>query len=85
MALYAIKNCEFVFNCPREWEQLQPTEMYDVKWCEMCWRKVHLCDDDFLLELHTKAENCVAVFDPSGKEHYLGGPVIAYQPVDQLN
>ncbi len=42
MALYAIKNCEFVFKCPREWEQLQPTEMYDVKWCEMCWRKVHL-------------------------------------------
>jgi len=48
---------------PARVEQLQPTEMYDVKWCEMCLRKVHLCDDDFLLELHAKAGNCLAVFD----------------------
>ncbi|MGH9908096.1 MAG: hypothetical protein ACRD8U_21200 [Pyrinomonadaceae bacterium] len=84
--LYSIKNCEFVFRCPREWEQLEATEVFDERFCGMCKRVVYRCDNELLFELHVKAGHCVAVPDPSRKRYYLGNAKIGsdYEPSSPL-
>jgi uncharacterized protein (TIGR02996 family) len=58
-----IDNCSvrFVFQCPKRWEALEPTEDASIRFCESCQRKVYYCATLEQARLHAKAGDCVAV------------------------
>jgi hypothetical protein len=72
MSRYSIEDCEFKFKCPRTWEQLSATDDDDKRYCGSCERVVHRCDHPMLIELHAKADHCVAVLDRASKAFEVG-------------
>ena len=60
---FSIKNCEFAFRCPRDWERLATTENDNERYCASCEKPVYLCADDEALTEHVQAGHCVAVGD----------------------
>jgi hypothetical protein len=69
---FTIKNCEFAYQCPRAWEQLDATATDGERYCDSCQRTVHLCEDDSTLNRHVVAGHCVAVEDKSRGEMLVG-------------
>jgi len=67
-----IANCkvEFTFQCPKQWENLQPTDNFDIRFCTVCSRNVHLCDTLEEVHRHAALGNCIAI--PPSKEGILG-------------
>ena len=60
---FSIKNCEFTFKCPRDWERLATTENDSERYCASCEQPVYLCADDETLTEHVQAGHCVALGD----------------------
>ena len=75
-----IRNCPLpVFRrvCPREWEQLTPTEDASVRHCGQCNQNVYLCRTDHETLSHARAGHCIARVIPDESElpvMYLGRP-----------
>lgn len=57
----AIKNCEFLFKCPRDWEQLSKTDNEGIRFCNVCDKGVYLAEDDDTLKLLAALGKCVAI------------------------
>ena len=69
---FSIKNCDFAFKCPRDWQYLGATGKEDERYCTSCEKPVYLCIDDSTLARHVRAGHCVAVEDSTK----VGGVVI---------
>lgn len=58
-------NCEFEFECRKNWFDLTPTYDSKVKYCETCNKDVHLCVTQEELDKHAALRHCIACFkDP---------------------
>lgn len=58
-------NCEFEFECSKNWFDLTPTHDAKVKYCETCNKDVHLCVTQEELDSHAERRHCIAYFkDP---------------------
>lgn len=69
-----IANCpvEFRFQCPKLWENLDPTDDRRIRFCETCQKQVHLCENMEEVARHAHAGNCIAIKLPHRKEQYVG-------------
>jgi uncharacterized protein (TIGR02996 family) len=58
-----IEKCElrFKFRCPLKWENLKPTEVAAVRFCQSCRKAVHYCHSIEEAQAHAEAGHCVAV------------------------
>jgi uncharacterized protein (TIGR02996 family) len=59
-----IVNCDrphFRFQCPKKWEQLDPTEDDAVRFCETCQQKVYFCSSVQEAGEHARRDDCVAI------------------------
>jgi hypothetical protein len=60
-----IDNCtaslRFSFECPRRWQDLQPTARDTVRSCAACQQEVHFCVTVAEAREHALAGHCVAV------------------------
>lgn len=75
-----IRNCLPMLRlvCPQRWEALAPTEEAQVRHCDQCDRRVHLCSTDEETIAHARAGHCIAREMPDASElpHvYVGQPV----------
>ena len=59
---FLLRNCKFGYQCPARWEELAPTKKADVRFCDKCDRKVHLCETDFDLYIAIENNRCVALW-----------------------
>lgn len=58
-------NCEFEFECPKNWFDLTLTHDAKIKYCETCNKDVHLCTTQEELDAHAEQRHCIAYFkDP---------------------
>jgi uncharacterized protein (TIGR02996 family) len=84
VAVSAIENCDvarFEFRCPRRWDQLQPTEGDEVRFCDACRHNVYYCASLADARGHASLGRCVAVDlgvpraagDLQAEEHMLTG------------
>jgi uncharacterized protein (TIGR02996 family) len=51
----------FRFECPKQWEQLTPTDVPKVRFCESCQQPVHFCNSLPEARDHATRGNCVAL------------------------
>jgi uncharacterized protein (TIGR02996 family) len=61
-----IENCDterphFRFQCPKTWEQLEPTDNEAVRFCETCQQKVYFCSSVQEAAEHARRGGCVAI------------------------
>jgi uncharacterized protein (TIGR02996 family) len=58
-----IENCElwFEFQCPKQWDKLQPTAEAGVRFCEVCQKNVHYSRTVNQARGHALQGRCVAV------------------------
>lgn len=56
-----IRNCEFRFKCPKEWELLSLTDHKDQRHCNECQRIVYFCKTGEALMAAIQNDHCVAV------------------------
>ena len=52
--------CEMEVNCPKQWDELTPTEDSLVRGCSDCGRPVHFIDDQTQLDRAALQGKCVA-------------------------
>jgi hypothetical protein len=75
-----IRNCPlpvFRQQCPRQWEELTPTDDTSVRHCGQCNQHVYLCSTDEETLSHARAAHCIARVIPDESElppMYLGQP-----------
>ena len=67
-----IRNCTFAFKCNARWEQLEPTESDDIRFCDDCQKEVFLCLDDEMLVKNVMLNRCVAIYKPGSSPPLLG-------------
>lgn len=59
-------NCEFEYECPRDWFELELTNKAGIKHCKECQKDVHLCINQEELDYAITQKHCIAYFqDPS--------------------
>lgn len=59
-------NCDFEYECPKDWFGLEPTNKTSIKHCKECKKDVHLCMNQEELDYAITEKHCVAYFqDPS--------------------
>ena len=56
-----IRNCEFRFKCPKDWDALLKTHDPKVRHCNECNRRVVYCKKASELQTAIINNNCVAV------------------------
>lgn len=58
----AIENCgsTFEYECPRRWEELAPTDVADVRYCEGCQERVYLATDRDQAWYLSESRHCIA-------------------------
>jgi hypothetical protein len=56
-----IKNCRYLFKfrCPKNWEDLSPTQDSAIRYCETCRKNVHLCKT--LEDVGRHSGECIAL------------------------
>jgi len=47
--------------CDKRWDEMTPTEVHDVRFCDGCKEKVHYCDTIMAARKHAQQGHCVAV------------------------
>lgn len=52
--------CEMEFNCPKQWDELTPTENPKVRDCADCGKPVHFIDSQTKLNMAALHGHCVA-------------------------
>ena len=63
-----IRNCEFAFKCPNDWDRLEPTDKQNTRHCSECRTTVYYCSDDREFIEHAILGHCVAKEYPSDDE-----------------
>lgn len=59
-------NCDFQYECPKNWFGLGPTSKASIKHCKECKKDVHLCINQEELDYAISQKHCIAYFqDPS--------------------
>lgn len=63
MAEQPIQNCEvrFQFQCPKQWDALQPTAEPGVRACSQCQKSVYFCQSAEEAAQHAQLGHCIAV------------------------
>ena len=56
-----VPNCKLAFECPEDWDAMQPTADVGIRFCNQCDRTVHFCDSDELLRIAVRNGWCVAI------------------------
>ena len=56
-----IKNCEFRFKCPMDWDDLTETNIESKKFCEKCNKPVIFCETTEEFETAASNRDCVCV------------------------
>lgn len=79
---FSIKNCDFVYKCPRTWEKLELTQVEGERHCTACDKLVYLCADDSDLIRHARAGHCVAVANPQRPDGMSVGQVGSGYSID---
>jgi uncharacterized protein (TIGR02996 family) len=54
-------NLKFAFECPKQWDQLQPTENSNARFCDVCNKLVHYCRTIREAREHANRGECIAV------------------------
>lgn len=67
-SLAEIRNCEFRFECPKIWTELQETKNEKIRFCNCCNRSVHYCKTPVELQRAIINNYCVAVEIKKGRE-----------------
>jgi hypothetical protein len=68
-----ILNCEMAFVCHKKWEELDPTDRWDVKNCSACKKEVYFCKSSE--ELKEKTEQGVCVAFATMNDGMMGAPL----------
>jgi hypothetical protein len=55
-----IRECDFAFKCPKQWENLRGGDDPDKRYCETCERDVHFVSSRIEFEVALKLGRCVA-------------------------
>jgi hypothetical protein len=55
-------NCDFEFECPKEWLNLTETSSKLVKFCDSCNKNVYMCLDQKEFEDKKSQGVCIALF-----------------------
>ena len=72
-----IQNCNFDFECPVNFLELQETENAHTRFCEQCKENVYLCGNLEELQAHSQAGHCVSlVVRPSDTKSMKEGDVV---------
>ncbi len=74
-----IRNCRFAFKCDKEWISLDDIGEENIRFCRVCQKEVHFCNDDDELIKNIKLNRCVSFFNDCG-ERLMGDMVITNQP-----
>ena len=61
----------FAFECPNQWETLEPTDAPGIRFCAGCRRKVYFCNSAAMAEELAQHGECIAV------SRAVAGPVFA--------
>jgi hypothetical protein len=56
----SIRNCRFAFKCDKKWDDLEETQEELIRFCNMCEKEVHFCEDDDELARNVRLNRCVA-------------------------
>lgn len=56
-----IRNCQFAFQCPRSWDELEPMKNPAQRHCTACMQTVYLCRTPAELMAAIRKDWCVAV------------------------
>ena len=75
----SIRNCRFAFKCDRKWDDLTETEEDEIRFCNVCEKEVHFCEDDDQLARSVKLNRCVAFLR---ENEFLMGDVIERKIID---
>ncbi len=77
-----IRNCEFRFKCPKQWDALKSTDNQDQRFCSVCNQIVYFCHTDKELVAAIKADRCIAIKVTSAKDDgiQVGMPAPVYNP-----
>jgi hypothetical protein len=69
----AIRNCkvELSYVCPRDWEELDPTNEPATRFCQQCREMVILCSTDFEAINHAGQGHCIAMAGEDGTAKFL--------------
>ena len=65
--LNEIRNCTVIFQCPKFWQRLTPTDNDKIRFCDYCFEQVHLVETDQELTEHSALGHCVAILNLSPK------------------
>lgn len=59
----ALENCDsrFLFQCPERWDNLAPTAVAAVRFCQACRERVYYCSSIEEAWEHARRGHCVAV------------------------
>lgn len=71
-----VTNCEATFRikCPKRWAELDATDDVRVRYCNVCQRAVTFCREPEELAQLAARQECVAFFDRTGGQEFLGLP-----------
>jgi hypothetical protein len=56
-----IQNCKFSYQCSKTWESLIEIKHDKIKYCDVCDRGVHFCENDAELNQAIEKGWCVAI------------------------
>jgi hypothetical protein len=64
-----IANCtvQFRFECPKLWENLDPTADPDIRFCHTCRKDIYRCHTMEQVYQHALDGDCIAVSDPGAE------------------
>jgi hypothetical protein len=76
-----IRNCTAIYQCPRFWSRLKPTDDPKVRFCDNCWEQVHLVETEKELADQSALGRCVAIVNlspdhPDYSPNFLMGKMI---------
>ena len=60
---YQVKNCDFEFLCPKQWNEFDLTGNEKVRFCQHCKENVYLCETRSEFVKHARLNHCVAASD----------------------
>ncbi len=68
-----LTDIKFTFRCQKNWDDLQPTDNHDVRFCNECNYHVHSIVDRLDLKKLDLGEKCFAVKDSHSKGIFILG------------
>lgn len=74
--MITLRNCQFKFKCPKQWDSLERTNRTDVRFCDHCKEKVYFCHTSHELREAIEKNYCVAINKPRGKNNDDDSPML---------